>query len=267
MNIELRPIQYDSNIDKEQYFALQKSVAIMQNVYKDNEKYGNLIWKGLVEDKNRICFVIENLPGHVYCGECAVKNISDSIPEIEIELLKERQGKGIGYQAIVIMLNKLAEKYKKERFYAKVEPDNYVSQLLFEKLGGIPAGITRDYKVSDERADHFIKTHENLLDEKINKVAEKFGVEAKLLLTHVLVYLVDVNDMNLFNDGTGLLRNSREHIECQRTITKEKFVDMMKEALEDLQKIKDACMEESALKEKVNEIEDKLLRRIDKIDL
>lgn len=147
MNIKLRPIQYDSNADKENYFALKKSVAIMQNIYQDNEKYGNLTWQEFAEDKNRICFVIEKLPECAYCGECAIKNISDSIPEIEIELLKEYQGKGIGYQAIVIMLSRIAKEYKKEKFYAKIEPDNYASLLLFEKLGGIPSGIARDYKI------------------------------------------------------------------------------------------------------------------------
>lgn len=80
--------------------------------------------------------MIETLPDYSYCGECAVKNISDNIPEIEIELMKEQQNKGIGYQSLIIMLNRLAEEYKKEKLCAKVEPDNYVSQLLFEKLGG-----------------------------------------------------------------------------------------------------------------------------------
>lgn len=63
MNIELRPIQSDSVIDKENYLALQKSVALFPQMRFENKK--------------------------------------------EIELMKEYQNQGIGYQSIVIMLNKL----------------------------------------------------------------------------------------------------------------------------------------------------------------
>lgn len=44
-----------------------------------------------------MCFVIKILPEHIYCGECAVKNTSENIPEIEIELIKEYQNKGMNY--------------------------------------------------------------------------------------------------------------------------------------------------------------------------
>ncbi len=40
----------------------------------------------------------------------------------------------------------------------------------------------------------------------------------------------------------------------------------MKEMLEDLQKLESICTEESAINEKLNEIENKLRDRIDKID-
>lgn len=268
MNIELRPIRYDDNKDKENYFALQKSVAILQNVYNKNEKYDNQSWQEFADDNNRICFVIETLPEHTYCGECAVKNISDNIPEIEIELMKEQQNKGIGYQSLLIMINRLAEEYKKEKFYAKVEPDNYASQLLFEKLGGIPAGISRDYKITDERVEQFIKVHEDLLDEKIHKVADTFGVEAKLLLTYVLIYLIDVNNMNLLNNRSEKTSESREHIECLRSITREKLIDVMKETLENLEKLMELSErgEKSALQQKLNEMENKLLSRINKLE-
>lgn len=268
MNIELRPIRYDDNKDKENYFALQKSVAILSSTYHDNEKYNEQLWKAVAKDNNRICFVIETLPEHSYCGQCAVKNISDDIPEIEIELMKGQQNKGIGYYSLVIMLNRLAEEYKKEKFYAKVEPDNYISQLLFEKLGGVPAGISRDYQISDERMEKFTKTHEYLLDEKIHEIADAFGVEAELLLAHVLIYLIDVGNMNLLNNRSKETSGSRKKIECPRNITKEKYADTMKEMLENLQELMGLAEkdEKSALIKKLNEVESKLLNRIEKID-
>lgn len=72
--------------------------------------------------------------------------------------------------------------------------------------------------------------------------------------------------MNLLNSGMEISQNRREHIEYRRDITREKFTDVMKEILEDLQKLESACIEKSALNEKLNEIENKLRHRIDKID-
>lgn len=68
--------------------------------------------------------MIETLPIFSYCGECVAKDISASISEVEIELLKEYQHQGISYKAITRMLNKLVKEYE------KIEPYNYESQFL-----------------------------------------------------------------------------------------------------------------------------------------
>lgn len=268
MEIELRPIRYADNKDKENYFALQKSVAILQNIYQENTEYNDYSWQEFAKDNNRICFVIETLREHSYCGECAVKDISADIPEVEIELMKEQWHKGIGYQSLVNMLNRIAAEYKKEKFYAKIEPDNYASQLLFEKIGGIPADVERDYKISDGRMSRFIETHQDLLDEKIYGIAEKFGVEANLLLTHVLVYLVDINKMNLLKNRFKERSENRERLEVTRSITREKMIDIMKETLEDLEDLMELSErnEKSAFHKKLGEMENKILNRIEKID-
>lgn len=132
--------------------------------------------------------MIETIPNFSYCGECAVKDISADIPEIEIELMREYQHQGIGYKAIIMMLNKLSEKYGKQEFYAKIEPDNYASQFLFEKLGGVPTGLVKDFQISDERVERFIESHRNLIDGRMQNVANRFDVEADKLFTNLLVY-------------------------------------------------------------------------------
>lgn len=127
-------------------------------------------------------------------GECAVKDISTNIPEIEIELMREYQHQGIGYKAMIMMFNKISEKYGRQEFYAKIEPDNYASQFLFEKLRGVPAGLAKDFQISDERAEQFIESHRDRLDERMKNIANIFEVEADLLLTHLLVYKLNVSD-------------------------------------------------------------------------
>lgn len=51
---------------------------------------------------------------------------------------------------------------------------------MMEKLKGILAGLTKDYKISDKRKEQFIKTHRCLLDERMYDIAERFGIEAEL---------------------------------------------------------------------------------------
>ncbi|MCM1146063.1 MAG: GNAT family N-acetyltransferase, partial [Lachnoclostridium sp.] len=128
MDINLRLIQQESIQDRENYFALQKSVALFPNKeISDKEGYEDRSWHEQFENKNRICYVIEMLPESTYCGECAVKDISDDIPEIEIELMKEHRHQGIGYKAIIMMLSQIVKEYGKQEFYVKIEPDNYAS--------------------------------------------------------------------------------------------------------------------------------------------
>lgn len=68
--------------------------------------------------------------------------------------------------------NKLSQKYGKREFYAKIEPDNYMSQFLFEKLRAIPVGLAKDFQICNDSEDKFIETHRNFLDENIQNIAK-----------------------------------------------------------------------------------------------
>lgn len=266
MNINLRLIQQESIQDRENYFALQESVALFPNKeMSDNEGYEDRSWREQFENKNRICYVIEMLPENSYCGECAVKDIFADIPEIEIELMEECRHQGIGYKAIIMMLDKIVKEYGKQEFCVKIEPDNYASQFLFEKLRGIPAGLAKDFQISDERAEQFTETHKYLLDEKMQNLAKKFGVEADLLLTNLLVYKLDFKDLQEISINTINEVNTREHIECSRNLSKEKFKDVMMEYLEDLEEIKSFGEDKGKVTAKIAEMESKLLNRMEQL--
>ncbi len=263
LDIRLRPIQQDSITDKENHFALKKSVAILKNYDRDNkEELNEWLWKDAFKNRNRICYVIEKMPGTVYCGECAVQNISDEIPEIEIELMKECQGKGIGYLAIIDMLNKLLSDYGKEDYCVKIEPDNYASRFLFEKLGGKPAGVSKDDTISAERVELFTERSMYLLDRDLEETAKKFGVESKTLLTHFLVYKININDINENYDEMHSPINHRERIDWPRNLTKEKYKETLLEFIDELKQIKGTITKEELLA-KINEMEKKWAKRVD----
>lgn len=263
MDIKLRLIQQDSLKDRENYLALQKSVALFPDIRLNNEEmYEDISWQEQFKNENRICYVIETAVKLSYCGECAVKDISAKIPEIEIELMQEYRHQGIGYRSIIMMLEKLAEKYGKQEFCAKVEPDNYASQFLMEKLKGIPVGLTKDYIISDERSAQFIETHRYLLDERMCDIAERFGVEADLLLTNLLVYKLNLNDiqMNYLNEIETM--NKRKHIDSRRKLSKEKFKDTMLEMMEGLEKIKSLNEAKGIINEKIADMEARLINKM-----
>ena len=128
-------------------------------------------------------------------------------------------------------------------FLAKVEPDNYASQFLMEKLKEIPAGLVKDPLISDERVEKFVEIHRYLLDERMQEIAEQFGVETNLLLTHLLVYKFNLNklQMNPLNEINTI--NKRKYIECPRNLSKEKLKDNvlgMAEGLEEIKKSADS---------------------------
>lgn len=262
MDIKLRLIQQNSFKDRENYLALQKSVALFPDIRLDKEMYRDISWQEQFKNENRICYVIETVEKSSYCGECAVKDISARIPEIEIELMKEYWHQGIGYRAIIMMMEKLAEKYGKKEFWAKVEPDNYASQFLVEKMKGIPAGLTKDYIISDERIEQFVETHRYLLDERMHDIAEQFGVEADLLLTSLLLYKLNLNDIQRNVPDETETRNKRKHIDCQRNLSKEKMKDTMLEIVEGLEEIKSFNSSKGIINDKVADMEEKLIKRM-----
>ena len=97
----------------------------------------------------------------------------------------------------------------------------------------------------------------------MQSIAKKFEVEADLLLTHLLVYKlnnIDLQEMDIID-----IANKREHIECLRTLSKEKYKDVMMEWLEDLEEIKNFGEAKDKITAKITKMESKLLDKIERI--
>jgi RimJ/RimL family protein N-acetyltransferase len=145
------------------------------------------MWEYMFEDK-RVSYCIMTARENDFCGYCAVKDLDADKPEIEIELLRKYRGQGIGYQALSDMMASIEETSNVSGFISVVEPDNYISQKLMYKLGGIPAGVRQSNWLGDEDVDDFEKAHMDLLDERLLQVAEDFCVSPQKLLSSVLVF-------------------------------------------------------------------------------
>ena len=171
-------------IDKEKFLELQEETCIMRSMLKE-ESYRIMLWNEHIQDKSMM-FTIE--VDEEYAGYCGINNLSRDNWEIAIELLKKFHNKGVGYTALSIMLSEIKSRLGVEKFRVKIDADNYASQRLFEKLGAIPYGIAEHML---HKEDDIIRCEEenlDAIDERLEQIAEQFGVEPRKLLSHVLEY-------------------------------------------------------------------------------
>ena len=76
----------------------------------------------------------------------------------------------------------------KTKYRIRIEPTNQSSQRLFEKLGAVPNGVSELWVHDREDLDQLENDSLQLIDDTLTSVAEKFSVEPRTLLSHVLEY-------------------------------------------------------------------------------
>lgn len=169
---------------RDRFVVLQKEVILYNMSFEDEIIHQS--WAELFAD-DFLSYAILTKEENDFCGYCAVKIKADK-PEVQIELLKKFRGKGIGFQALSQMMTDVGNRNQISCFIAAVEPDNYISQHLMYKLGGIPAGIRQTNFLDKDDIDSFEKDHIDLLDSHLYQIAKDFGVEPQKLLSHVLIF-------------------------------------------------------------------------------
>lgn len=108
--------------------------------------------------------------------------------EYLLNALEKWRHKGIGYKAICIMLDEIKNSLNVSEFRVRISSDSYASQALFEKLGAIPDRISEFMLHKKEDIEQCENENAYLIDDAMIKVANKFKVEPKKLLSHVLEY-------------------------------------------------------------------------------
>lgn len=188
-NIQLRIL---SQQDYDDYIKLQKEVSPFRSAFMDIDFFIRA-WNDMFAS-GRFVYAIQDVGEAKFCGYCAIRDCRKERPEIEIELLKEYRKKGIGYTALCLLINKITNEYKVTDFVYCTDSDNYASQALVQKLGDKPNGLKRFFFLSGEEIEKFENEHLGLVDNKLTEVARKFNVEPSKLLTHILVYHINVEE-------------------------------------------------------------------------
>lgn len=173
-----------ASCDKELYLILQEHYCLMKSMMEE-ESFREMLWKEHNEDKALMMTITKD---EEYLGYCGIKDTTKNAWEIAIELLPERTGRGIGTVAITAMLNEIKTRLNVTSFCVKIDPDNTASQKLFERLGAIPNGLATIFLHKEEDLLRCEEDNLHLIDDRLTALANKFGVEPRKLLSHVLVY-------------------------------------------------------------------------------
>lgn len=183
-----------SDTDYPDYEILQMenpTVKYTMGVLDFSEFMQNL-WKDFLSESCFMCTVRKSSDNE-FCGYCEINDVTTEEPELGIRLLKKVNNQGIGFHSLKLLMNEYAKLSGREYFISKVDPKNYASQRLMEKLGGKPDGICNFLIRGEEEKIAFENKYAHLIDDKLTSVAEKFNVKPEKLLSHVLRYRIEAN--------------------------------------------------------------------------
>jgi RimJ/RimL family protein N-acetyltransferase len=183
--IELRAV---SEQDFENFMAVSYENSAMKRAFKD-DAFKMDMWETHIAENTANYSIFDKTSGE-YVGYCGIKNLTQNNWEIAIELLKKFQGKGYGYNALVLMFDALENLTGAMVYRSRVDSDNYASQGLMKKLGARHNGISEMFLHGDELI-RFQEENKDLIDDRIIGIANEFGVEPIDLLGHVLEYRIE----------------------------------------------------------------------------
>lgn len=179
--IELRRV---GDADREKFLAVRLAYSAMKAFMK-KEAHQTMLWNEHTQDTALMFSVFQN---GGYVGYCGVHNVTRDVWEIAIELQPEKTNRGIGTLAITTMLNAIKDRLGKSDYRVRIEPTNYASQRLFEKLGAVPNGIF-EFSIHDPKLlEECEEENLHLIDDDLIAVARKFSVAPRKLLSHILEY-------------------------------------------------------------------------------
>lgn len=183
-DIVLRSVE---DADRDGFIKTQQEYSVMKSMLRD-ESFRNMIWKEHIEDKALMLSILQN---GTYVGYCGIKDCTCEPWEIVIEILPEWTRRGIGFKAISGMLDACRNRLGVTRFRVRIDPGNYASQKLFEKLGAVPNGLSTLWIHEQELLEECEEEHLHMIDDQLILVAEKFNVAPRKLLSHILEYTLE----------------------------------------------------------------------------
>lgn len=181
---EMYLLRLISDLDKENYIITCRRTSGIPSAYL-LPKFGQNMYDN-ASSENEINFSIVEKTTGSYCGYCNFRSLNEDKPEIGISLLPEYQRKGIGYQALSMIMRLAADRIGVHEFIARVYNDNTGSRRLMEKLGAIETG--RELSELAETMQNIRKTQG---DEFIEKASKKYGFSLEDE-RYIIVYTIDI---------------------------------------------------------------------------
>ena len=89
-----------------------------------------------------------------------------------------------------LLLQTYVPQEKFEYYRCVVAVDNYPSQQLCKKIGGIPNGIVALILKDPKLQEIFEENNLDMIDDHLRAVADEFKVEPRKLLSHFLEYKI-----------------------------------------------------------------------------
>ena len=105
-----------------------------------------------VNSKTDFFYAIENAEG-TYLGNCAIEKIHWPAKHGRLSITignKKERGKGHGYRAINLLLDRAFNEHRLHKIYLVVAVDNPRGIALFKKCGFIEEGVLKDHYIIDE---------------------------------------------------------------------------------------------------------------------
>lgn len=98
-----------------------------------------LAWEDLLDESCLTCSILEK-NSLTFCGFCQLQWIDSPFPILGIDLLPDFQQKGIAAEVLPPFLSHMKMHLPQAVFVARIQKNNYPSQKLAKKIGGICVG-------------------------------------------------------------------------------------------------------------------------------
>ncbi len=125
--------------DRAGYLNLLREISSISRIYS-TQRYDDLIWTETVFSDTEVTLVIEGKTDNAFMGECTVGCDLPDVLEIGIDIRPRYQNKGIGTEALCLLIGELQKLFPDRKLIAKVFSNNSRGLYLAGKIGAVKTG-------------------------------------------------------------------------------------------------------------------------------
>ncbi len=170
--------------DRDAFISLKKDVSDIGAAYDFMPEFAESSWQEALTGSDGNVHVCLEYGSYGCIGYLNLQHPERDIPEIGIDMVKDFRNKGIGYQAVKLLMEHAGLIVGYKIFEAEIYSDNKASTALFKKLGAKKIDV-----VQGEFSEMMDSFKESLGQEKIDEVwAEHRDVYDKEMAREIVRY-------------------------------------------------------------------------------